>query len=135
MTQTGTVQWTAPEIFRGEVYNERIDVYSFAMFCYETRWGVIRFCAVEGCHCRPAPLCKLHRVFKSMFDTACSYNVFDVRSNVRSNVKSRSSDVVRVSDVSQGKTPCVYRTPRSCWRLGSYKQQDGVSFVALLFLT
>ena len=66
MTQTGTVQWTAPEIFRGEVYNERIDVYSFAMFCYETRWGVIRVCAVKGCHGRPALLCKLHRVIKQV---------------------------------------------------------------------
>ena len=29
--QAGTPYWTAPEVLRGETYNEKADVFSFAM--------------------------------------------------------------------------------------------------------
>ena len=35
MTQAGTPYWSAPEVLRGEIYNESADVYSFAMVCFE----------------------------------------------------------------------------------------------------
>ena len=35
MTQAGTPYWTAPEIFNDSSYNEKADVYSFAMIMYE----------------------------------------------------------------------------------------------------
>lgn len=35
MTQIGTPYWTAPEVFRDEVYNETADVYSFAICLWE----------------------------------------------------------------------------------------------------
>lgn len=39
MTVCGTPLWTAPEILRGQVYNESADVYSFAMCLWEI-WGL-----------------------------------------------------------------------------------------------
>jgi serine/threonine protein kinase len=35
MTVCGTPCWVAPEIFRGEPYNEKIDVYSFGVVLWE----------------------------------------------------------------------------------------------------
>ena len=35
MTICGTPSWVAPEIFRGEQYNETVDVYSFAITLLE----------------------------------------------------------------------------------------------------
>ena len=35
MTRIGTVQWAAPEILREEEYNEKCDVYSFAIVLWE----------------------------------------------------------------------------------------------------
>jgi serine/threonine protein kinase len=35
MTQCGTVAWTAPEIFLGERYSEKADVYSYSVILWE----------------------------------------------------------------------------------------------------
>jgi len=35
MTMCGTPSWIAPEIFKGEAYNQRIDVYSYAIVLWE----------------------------------------------------------------------------------------------------
>ena len=35
MTQIGTPYWTAPEVFNDDVYNEKVDVYSFAICLWE----------------------------------------------------------------------------------------------------
>jgi serine/threonine-protein kinase CTR1 len=35
MTQAGTPYWSAPELLRNEVYNEKVDVYSCAIVFYE----------------------------------------------------------------------------------------------------
>jgi len=34
-----TVQWTAPEVLRGEAYSKEADVFSFAMVMIEVRHG------------------------------------------------------------------------------------------------
>jgi len=39
MTVCGTPCWVAPEIFRGEAYNEKIDVYSFGVVLWELFTG------------------------------------------------------------------------------------------------
>jgi len=33
--ETGTYRYMAPEVFRHEPYNAKVDVYSFAMLCFE----------------------------------------------------------------------------------------------------
>lgn len=35
MTATGTPQWSAPEVIRNELYDEKVDVYSFGVIIYE----------------------------------------------------------------------------------------------------
>jgi serine/threonine protein kinase len=35
MTRCGTPCWTAPEIIRGEKYDERVDIYSFGIVMWE----------------------------------------------------------------------------------------------------
>ena len=35
MTACGTPYWTAPEVVRGEIYDQRADVYSFAIILWE----------------------------------------------------------------------------------------------------
>lgn len=35
MTRCGTPCWTAPEILRGKRYNEKVDVYSFAIIMWQ----------------------------------------------------------------------------------------------------
>lgn len=37
------VCWTAPEVFRGEHYSEKVDVYSFAICFYELATGLEPF--------------------------------------------------------------------------------------------
>ncbi|BCS82726.1 putative serine/threonine-protein kinase [Cotonvirus japonicus] len=39
MTRCGTPCWTAPEIIRGEKYNEKVDVYSFGIVMWEVLTG------------------------------------------------------------------------------------------------
>ena len=46
MTGCGTLYWMAPEILKGEVYNEKVDVYAFAMCLLEmvsgkVPWGTL----------------------------------------------------------------------------------------------
>nr|WIL04199.1 serine/threonine-protein kinase/receptor [Cedratvirus lena] len=39
MTRCGTPCWTAPEIIRGEKYNEKVDIYSFAIVMWQLLTG------------------------------------------------------------------------------------------------
>lgn len=39
----GTCHWMAPEVFKGEVYDEKVDVYSFAMILFEVLCREIPF--------------------------------------------------------------------------------------------
>mmetsp|Transcript_58859 Transcript_58859/g.155030 ORF Transcript_58859/g.155030 Transcript_58859/m.155030 type:complete len:199 (+) Transcript_58859:98-694(+) len=41
--EVGTAQWMAPEVHMSESYNEKVDVYSFAMVLYEVAWQRIPF--------------------------------------------------------------------------------------------
>ena len=54
MTGCGTLYWMAPEVIKGERYNESIDVYSFAMVLIEMASGVVPWkhrpdCLGDGC--------------------------------------------------------------------------------------
>jgi serine/threonine protein kinase len=42
-TQIGTPHWTAPEIIYGEPYNQKVDIWSFGIFCYELAEGMPPF--------------------------------------------------------------------------------------------
>lgn len=42
--ETGSYRYMAPEVYRHEPYNNKVDVYSFAMICYQLFEGVLPFC-------------------------------------------------------------------------------------------
>ena len=41
--ETGSYRYMAPEVFRHEIYNEKVDVYAFAMIFYELLEGIPPF--------------------------------------------------------------------------------------------
>mmetsp|Transcript_13575 Transcript_13575/g.40458 ORF Transcript_13575/g.40458 Transcript_13575/m.40458 type:complete len:445 (+) Transcript_13575:157-1491(+) len=45
----GTLQWMAPEVHMSESYDEKVDVYSFAMVLYEVAWQRIPFNEEDKC--------------------------------------------------------------------------------------
>lgn len=48
MTTAGTVAWTSPEILRHETYNEKSDVYSFAIVLWEMLSEYV-FVSIRSC--------------------------------------------------------------------------------------
>ncbi len=47
MTHCGTPCWTAPEILRGETYDEKVDIYSFGIVMWEILTGLRPY---SGCN-------------------------------------------------------------------------------------
>jgi len=41
--ETGSYRYMAPEVFRHESYNEKVDVYAFSMILYELLEGIPPF--------------------------------------------------------------------------------------------
>lgn len=39
----GTCNWVAPEVFMGHIYDEKVDVYAFAMVCFEVTFYELPF--------------------------------------------------------------------------------------------
>ncbi|KAL6066376.1 Serine/threonine-protein kinase EDR1 [Balamuthia mandrillaris] len=54
MSRIGTVQWVAPEILRGEAYNEKCDVYSFGIILWELWSKQAPFASAAGGEVMPA---------------------------------------------------------------------------------
>mmetsp|Transcript_23068 Transcript_23068/g.50616 ORF Transcript_23068/g.50616 Transcript_23068/m.50616 type:complete len:535 (+) Transcript_23068:148-1752(+) len=46
--RTGTLMYMAPEVYRQELYNEKADVFSFAMICYELCHNYMMISATDG---------------------------------------------------------------------------------------
>jgi len=43
----GTCNWVAPEVFMGHIYDEKVDVYAFAMVCFEATFYELPFEELE----------------------------------------------------------------------------------------
>ena len=48
MTGCGTLYWMAPEVLKGDVYNEGVDVYAFAMCVLEMVSGAVPWQSVPA---------------------------------------------------------------------------------------
>lgn len=68
MTQCGTPYWTAPEILKGEMYNERVDVYSFGIVLLEL-WS--RTLPFEGLQPMDVALKVVHQNMRPSIPDGC----------------------------------------------------------------
>jgi serine/threonine protein kinase len=75
--ETGSYRYMAPEVFLHEPYNTKVDVYSFAMICYQLFEGAVPFEGTDPVQAaRNAAMHRQRPIFSALPNNAANKNIY-----------------------------------------------------------